>query len=98
MVRRYVPQKSTARLDKDRRMRRVVELRAEGLSLRQIADRLVISHQTVANDLARWEQLSASVTALPVKSSRQEVPPAGQKLTPGFDASTASVVPIRRSS
>lgn len=98
MVRKYVPQKSTARLDKDRRMRRVVELRAEGLSLRQIADRLVMSHQTVANDLARWDRESASVTALPVKSRRQELPPRGRKLTPGFDTPTADVVPLRRSS
>jgi transposase len=37
---------------KERRMEAAVRLRAEGLSLREIAKRLKVSHQTVANDLA----------------------------------------------
>jgi len=37
---------------KDRRIEAAVRLRAEGLSLREIAKRLKVSHQTVANDLA----------------------------------------------
>lgn len=37
---------------KDRRREAAMRLRAEGLSLRDIAARLKVSHQTVANDLA----------------------------------------------
>lgn len=40
-------------MDKDRRMAVAVRLTAEGLSLREIADRLSVSHQTVAMDLRK---------------------------------------------
>jgi transposase len=41
--------------DVDKRMRRAVELRKQGLSLRKIADHLVVTHTTVKRDLERWE-------------------------------------------
>jgi hypothetical protein len=48
--------RKTIRVDPDRRMARAVELRAEGLSLRQIAERLLCSEGTVRNDLKRWRR------------------------------------------
>jgi IS30 family transposase len=41
--------------DVDRRMRRAVQLRQQGLSLRKIADQMAVHHSTIAADLARWE-------------------------------------------
>jgi len=41
--------------DTDKRMRRAAELRQAGLSLRQIADHLAVSHPTILRDLSRWE-------------------------------------------
>ena len=54
---------------KDRRIEAAVRLRAEGLSLREVAKRLKVSHQTVANDLA--------VSNCAVKN----FPPGGRNLT-----------------
>lgn len=42
--------------DVDKRMRRVVKLRRDGLSLRQIADRLGVTKSTIERDLARYER------------------------------------------
>ena len=41
--------------DTDKRMRMAVKLRQQGLSLRKIADRLVVDKRTIQRDLARWE-------------------------------------------
>jgi|SRR5579872_4702490 len=79
--------------DKDRRMAQAAGLRAEGRSLRQIAAELSVSHQTVSNDLARWdarqaEAAPANVVPLSRKASRTAVkndPAAGHDVTPGFD-------------
>lgn len=38
----------------DKRMARAVELRRQGLSLRQIGTELAVDEKTVRNDLARW--------------------------------------------
>ena len=46
-------------LDKDRRMAVAVRLTAEGLSLREIAGRLTVSHMTITRDLARSSGRSA---------------------------------------
>ena len=50
--------------DKDKRMTAAVRLRDESKSLREIAKELAVSHQTVANDLARWDREHANVIPL----------------------------------
>jgi DNA invertase Pin-like site-specific DNA recombinase len=92
-VRTY--KRKPGRVNPDRRMARAVELRAEGLSLRQTAERLSCSHQTVPRDLARWEREHANVVPLshpPVTNS----PPGGQFGTTEWDSEPASVVQLRR--
>ena len=74
-------------------MARAAELRAEGLSLRQIGERLVCSYQTVANDLARWEQQRPNVVSLS-KTAVKNSPPGGGNLTAEFD-SDRTVIPLR---
>lgn len=84
--------------DKDKRMNLAVRMRAEGKSLREIAVELAVSHQTVSNDLARWDERQAkavpsNVIALSTKTSNSTVkndPQAGRDLTPGFDAPTTT--------
>lgn len=100
MARRYAPKKRRRLTPKqrDNRMRRAVELRTAGLSLRQIADRLAASHQTVANDLGRWDRERPNVAPLTVKDERQKLPRTGRNLTTDFDAPNAEVLPLRRSS
>lgn len=80
--------------DKNKRMTAAVRLRAQGMSLRQIAQELAVSYQTIANDLARWERERPNVIPLsnsPVKS----YPPTGRDLTPEFDSGTP-VIQLRR--
>lgn len=71
MVRKYRPKKRPQWADKDRRMAHVVQMRGDGLSLRQIAQRLGVSVGTVHADLKRWEHERSNVTPLP----RKEEPP-----------------------
>jgi transposase-like protein len=47
---------------RERRMEAAVRLRAEGLSLREIGERLKVSHQTVKRDL---ESVTSAVTIFP---------------------------------
>jgi hypothetical protein len=75
------------------RMLRAVQLRAEGKSLRQIGSDLRCSHQTVANDLARWDAESR-LSKLPVK----KLAPGATLLTAEVDSAEASVIPLRRTS
>lgn len=87
-------------LDKDRRMAVAVRLTAEGLSLREVSARLSVSHQTVANDLARWETARAAVPLMIVRLSKPAVknlPHGGEILTPDFDRDS-TVIPLRRTS
>lgn len=96
MARSYVPKKSTARrtaAGRARRTARAVQLRAEGLSLRQIAELLVVDEKTVRNDLRRWEQQNAGVTQL--RTSAADFCPRGGEIP---HAKSAPVVPIRRTS
>jgi transposase len=65
------------------RRERVAELRAQGMSLREIAGQLDVSHETVRRDLA----LTAQVSHLPVTF----VAPVRSETGPG-----ATVTPIRR--
>lgn len=81
------------------RRARASELRAAGQSLRQIAAALRVSHQTVANDLARADLDRANVTHLPLSSSAVNFrPEKARKLTGEVDSPTATVTPLRRSS
>jgi hypothetical protein len=79
------------RVNPDKRMARAVDLRAEGLSLRQIAERLSCSFSTVRNDLARWEQEHANVVQL-CKTSVQNAPPGGEECTPELHSTEPSNV------
>jgi hypothetical protein len=90
-VRNY--KRKPGRVNPDKRMARVVELRAEGLSLRQIGERLLCSYQTVANDLARWEREHANVVPLS-NSSVKNSPRRGEDLTAGFDSGESNIVSI----
>ncbi len=65
------------RVNPDRRMARAVELRAEGLSLRQIGERLACNEITVRRDLARWERERPNVT--PLRHSPATFSPRGGK-------------------
>lgn len=77
------------------RRARAAELRAAGLSLRQIAAELRVSHQTVANDLARHDR---DANVLPLSTSAVNYGArSGRKLTGEVD-SEATVTPLRRSS
>jgi hypothetical protein len=96
MARTYVPKKSARWRDRDKRMARAVELRAGGLSLRAIAEQLVIDEGTVRNDLKRWAELNANVT--PLRNSAAESRPRGGAFPHPDSAPVAAVVPIRRSS
>jgi hypothetical protein len=78
----------------ERRMLAAVRRRAEGMSLRQIADYLCCSHETIRRDLARWDREHANVTPLshpPVTNT----PPRGHFVTPECD-SESNVVALRR--
>lgn len=75
------------------RMLRAVRLRAEGLSLRQIAAELQVHHSTVAADLAKWKAEQAKVSVLPVGFT----PPArGGNPTPQSDSGSATVLQMKR--
>lgn len=73
------------------RMLRAVRLRAQGLSLRQIAAIQDVSHDTVWRDLRKWDAQHANVSDLTVRKT----PPGGGNLTAASD-SDATVTPIRR--
>jgi hypothetical protein len=90
-VRNY--KRKPGRVNPDKRMARAVELHTEGLSLRQIAERLACSYQTVANDLARWERSRPNVVPLS-KTTVKNSPHGGKDLTPGFDSEPTNVVAI----
>lgn len=78
------------RVNPDRRMARVVELRAEGLSLRQIGDRLACSYQTVARDLVRWSRDHENVSHLPVTNS----PRGGGNVTGKCDSPDPNIISL----
>jgi IS30 family transposase len=75
----------------DRRMAAVARLRSQGLSLRQIGERMACSYMTVKRDLDRWEREHANVSHLPVTNT----PPGGKDVTPECD-SDMTVIQFRR--
>jgi transposase len=79
----------------DRRMAAAVRLRAQGMSLRQIASELAVSYMTVSRDLSRWEAERPNVVPLshlPVTNS----PRRGQEVTPECDSESNNVIQLKR--
>ena len=76
-------------LDRDRRMAVAVRLTTEGLSLRDVADRLSVSHMTVTRDLGRWERERTSMPLAIIQLSRPAVTPVRNKNAPGGKEVTA---------
>jgi len=72
------------------RMLLAARYRADGLSLRQIAERLEVHHETVRRDLSAWDAEQAKVSHLPVAKT----PPGGGNATPECDSGT--VVQFRK--
>lgn len=90
-MRKY--KKRPKRRNPDRRMAAAVRLRAEGMSLRQIAKELACSHDTVWRDLARWDAAHAiaNVSDFPVRN----IAPGVTNLTDESDSPT-NIVELRR--
>jgi hypothetical protein len=95
----------------DQRMAIAARLRAEGLSLREAAARMLVHHTTVRRDLARWDrvrdEMPEEITRLsvPVAQPRCIAPvgaaPNGDSGTAQFANATAArntgnVIPLRR--
>lgn len=57
--------------DRDVRMRRVVELRAEGLSIRKISQAMGVPVGTVHSDLSRWSRDHSNVSPAAFNSTVQ---------------------------
>lgn len=81
------------RIDPGKRMIRAVELRAQGLSLRQIAGRLLCSYMTVKRDLERWDRDRQNVVPLshpPVTS----MTPGATDVTPECDSGDRNIISL----
>ena len=94
-------QRKPGRVNPDKRMAAAVRLRAEKLSLRQIAERLMCSEGTVRNDLKRWQREHPN--AVPLRKAAAKNNPGSDGIThPRYAPSAtgaaegASVVPLRR--
>lgn len=92
MVRAY--KRKPGRVNPDKRMARAVDLRAEGLSIRQIAERLACTHPTVLADLRRWGREHANVTPLAVNRGGKSSPPGGEFLPPESTAEDLNVISL----
>lgn len=92
MVRKY--KRKPGRVNPDRRMARAAELRAQGLSLRQVAERLSCHHDTIWRDLKRWDAIHrvSNVSDLPVG----KVPQRGENPTPKSDSEPTNIIELRR--
>jgi IS30 family transposase len=96
VVRKYVRKGRPQWRDKDKRMARAVALRAQGLSLRQIAEKLAVSAPTAMRDLRRHDELAAeqaqavqNVFQLPVTSR-----PAGGDLKQANETDAATPISL----
>lgn len=73
-------------------MERAVQLHAQGKSLREIAETLRASHETVRRDLARWRATleSSNVVQLVSHSAVTFTPSPGANVTPECDSNRRS--------
>jgi hypothetical protein len=91
---------------RDKRMAIAVRHRAAGMKVREIAERLSVSHTTIENDLARWKRVRDQ---MPLEIIRLSRPPGNQPwqtepgspssreaCLPGEVASDAGVIAFRR--
>lgn len=92
MVRHY--KRKPGRVNPDRRMARAAELRAQGLSLRQIAERLSCDASTVLRDLRRWECEHPNVTPLVLQTTVESSPPRGEFATPVCNADDPNIISL----
>jgi transposase len=76
-------------------MAAAVRLRAEGMSLRQIASEMACSEGTVRNDLARWARERPNVAAMVRKTTAQNSPPGAGITQPDY-APDSNIVELRR--
>lgn len=79
----------------DRRMAAAVRLRAQGLSLRQIAEEIAVTHTTVRRDLARWDQEHPNVLPLVEHPGGTSLPRRGAHV-PEECSSETNVIELRR--
>ena len=93
-MRTYKPRQPKSRRG---RMIRAAGMRGEGMSLRQIAAELGVSHDTAWRDLRRWDEENAKITNLSDRGVRK-TPPGGGNLTAPSDSESATVLPMRRTS
>lgn len=89
-------------LSPDARMATAVRHRAEGLTVRQAATLLRVSHTTVIRDLARWDREGARMPleiirlSRPGTGTRNICRPDSTAAGPGVPAGRSSVTPLRR--
>jgi hypothetical protein len=91
-MRKY--QRKPGRVNPDRRMARAAELRAEGLSHYQIAERLLCDEKTVRNDLKRWAVQNANVTPLVRNSGAEKVPHGGEFSAPDSAPADPNIISL----
>jgi len=81
------------RVNPDKRMARAVDLRAEGLSLRQIAERLSCTHTTVRRDLERWDSAHENVVQLE-HSAGTSLPPRGGNVPAECSSADSNIISL----
>jgi len=74
-------------------MARAAELRAQGLSRSQIAERLSCSIRTVFYDLKQWDALHQNVSQL-CKDPMQKSPPGGEKCIADLHSDPSNIVSL----
>ncbi len=80
----------------DRRMAAAVRLRVAGMSLRQIASELAVTHTTVRRDLARWDHEHPNVVPLLEHSAGTNSPRRGGNVPAECSSDETNVIELRR--
>ena len=93
-MRNYKRKHASQWRDKDKRMTLAVQMRAQGMSLREIAKELAVSEITVRRDLARWEAERPNV--VPLRQSAATSCPAGGEMSQQDVAPESAVTELRR--
>jgi len=94
-VRTY-KRKTSRRGSRDKRMATVARLHADGISNREIARLLAVSHTTVANDLSRWDRERPNVTPLVANPAGKSYPVRGVSCQPDLPSDSNVVPSVRR--